>query len=214
MKKNVISVAAFIFLISCTRNTKENQPKPQDTYFPMNIGNTWVYKQYYIQDETIDSLKTELERGNDTVTILKDTMCNGKTYKLIHHTSDFLNHRPYTELLRDSSNYLVNQYGQVFFSPKYLDSDTIYSYNEYYDSKLFYSVKLYMLNNLIEVVVPAGTFKAVGVEQKITYGNPYPNPEKPKYCYAPNVGLVLLEHKYLSTNNINFRSKLISYKLK
>lgn len=212
MKKSVISVAAFIFLLSCKNNT--TVPTPKDNYIPMNVGTHWVYRNYRIDDERIDAQKTEHDMGLDTVTVLKDSIHNGNTYKVIQHSNYILNQQSTQELLRDSANHLVNQRGQVLFSPNYIESDTIYSYNEYYESELVFSYKLYMLNNLIDVVVPAGTFKAVGVEQKITYGSPYPNPEKPKYCYAPNVGLVLREYKYLGSNNINFRSKLVSYKLK
>jgi hypothetical protein len=210
MKKSVITITVLAtLLLACKSKISNVDPSINETYFPLNVGNQWVYQNTEIYK--VDTLTVEHDKGMDTVVVKKDTTLNGKLYSKLVHTNPFISSVK-IELLRDSSGYLVNEKGIVLFSPNFLNHDTIYSYNLSSDSLIFAGWKNVMINSNVDIIVPAGNFSTNGYEV-ISY-NGRTNNERPRILYAKNVGIVLYEAKYLSTDIVNFRNKLISYKIK
>src|SRR5204862_5970033 len=118
-------------------------------YTQLNTGNYCVYELH-----RIDSGTTDLILSIDTCFDLGDSMINGNTYKVVVNFTPFS--IPNTTCLRDSSGYLVNEGGIVYYKEN-LTNDTlsIINYPTIYDS---YNI---IYHSTDPVIVPAGTFSDV-----------------------------------------------------
>lgn len=143
MKKISLTLITFLFLLyACKKNNdgpSSPSPEPEITineFFPMNIGNYWVYK-FVNKDVNGDVL------GNiiyDTLKIVSDTTINS------HNYFQFTTNKPTSNtqfLRRDSSGYIVDVNGDIKLYPYAnegvfnfhyltLNGDTVYSYWEEY----------------------------------------------------------------------------------
>jgi hypothetical protein len=82
-----------------------------DYVHPNTIGSFWVYEWYEIRT---DSPEEQLNRI-DTITVIGDTLINGKEYK-IYQGSYFGTNDIRTNYQRDSNGYIIDTSGHVIYS--------------------------------------------------------------------------------------------------
>jgi len=193
--KRIILVAVFAVLAfaSCKKESN-NQEEPQQSvleYFPLEIGNYWVYEKAGCDStwENCNSISI------DTNTITKDTVINGFTYFKLEG-KQLLSDTPV--FLRDSSNYLVTDNGNIYLSIADFNviSDTNYLIIRPGDT-LYYSYHQ-MINHPNNIQVPAGSFDCIdhklSIFRKADNFNIEYNTHK---MFAPNIGLVYENAMYI-----------------
>lgn len=124
MKRLFLALLLFTALLSCKKEkTEPNCPAPDAPGFvvPSTIGSYWVYEIW-----SIDSLGNSTQLSyTDTVTLIGTENLNGHTY--LKYSGDFMG----TSSIwyeRDSSGYIVDNYGKIMYS--YLENVDIADYTE------------------------------------------------------------------------------------
>jgi len=202
-----------ILLASCKKDDSsvQNIPVEKNSYFPLKIGNYWIYKHY-----DIDQLgnETEMDR-TDSVLITRDTIIDSKQYFVLEG-KDY----PYNknwgilDCLRDSSGYIVNEKGQIKFSSGNF-SDTLASKVDVMNGDTLYALtyKMERVTNL--VTVPAGEFDVLNFKGTVTTPQQYRGIDNPRFIdnlYAENVGKVLQTYFYLLEPIIH-EKRLVNYNI-
>lgn len=207
----VFTIAACT-LLACKKKDPEVEPKPKDTYFPLAVGNQWVYDTYSVSNDDEETLLPDLR---DTIRVEKDTLINGKSYFLLRSSFTPNNdiHLIFADMfntaLRDSSGYIVNSDGVVCFSPDFKSHDTLRTY-----VGRDISYKEVMTDPNKKITVPAGTFKVLAMERHIWVNTP-PSPRRLHHKYfAKNVGPIYNHAFYMSDGKDVYRKKLVAYHLK
>lgn len=197
---------------------KENSNPPIDpvveaNYFPLEIGNYWIYDHY-----DIDSLGNETKRNRtDSVILSRDTIINGNQYFVLEGTN-----YPYdggrwgiVDVLRDSSGYIVSANGKIKFSVDNF-TDTLASKFEISGQDTLFVLTYQMEEITNQVVVPAGEFEALNYKGTVITTNPNQGVKNPRYLnnyFADNVGKVLQTYFFLSSPIIS-EKRLVRYKIK
>ena len=77
MKRTVISISIAVLIFSCSES-ETNIPLQEDSnFYALNVGNSWVYKNYRLNDQT----NTYLDTGViDSINIVSREDVNGTTY--------------------------------------------------------------------------------------------------------------------------------------
>jgi hypothetical protein len=97
----IIFIAFLIGLMSmlaCKKDQKTSQnpstnPILVADYFPMAIGNYWVYENHVNTNGAV-----EVINENDSIVIIGDTLINDKNYLFLNHTNNLIIHLPYTSI--------------------------------------------------------------------------------------------------------------------
>jgi len=210
-----LALTAFLF-IACkkekiettTCNQSQTQETQENTYvFPTTIGSYWVYEWYQI-----DSLGTETAMTTiDSVFITGDTLINNELFTV--YSESFLGN-PSIRFKRDSSGYIIDQYGGIEYS--YVDFNTTFDgwNNPEYTSSF----------NMIDmtttpITVLAGVFKTIERRKSISKfdgstisscaGNTVIYPTN----YASGIGKVRFVTSYISSIPLchHFEQRLINY---
>lgn len=207
-RSSIIILIAFLILPSCKES---NTPTPENSvldYFPLTIGNYWVYER-----SSCDSTWTDCNSLSiDTSRITKDTLINGFTYFKIEGKNLVGNSTPV--FLRDSGDYLVNSMGYIHVS---IDEINSLLYEEYITNSAQTDTLYYIISEMIgypnSVVVPAGTFNCIDnrttlfrVKEGINEGVSAHN------YYTKNVGRVY-ENVLFTSSLGGFKRELISYNI-
>ena len=211
MKKVFFSAFAFLFiLIGCEK--EEDNPVMQGTQNPPNsigdyvkidsVGNSWVYAH-----SRMDSNNTVLDSWVDSISVARDTAINGISYKyvpgyIIHENSN---------LLRDSSGFLVNSNGERLLKVNNLP-DTI----DIATSPQWDRVKI---SEVVPggITTPAGTFPDVIKTTVYFYlqppMNPSFNPVIFEMYFAKDVGLIREKYSYAASQVFgeHFQRELTAY---
>ncbi|PWJ43195.1 hypothetical protein [Sediminitomix flava] len=212
MRKLFLIGLVFTLLFSCDKDDSSLTSPSLGNYFPLAIGNYWVYEHYQI-----DSLGNEIRRNQlDSVIISRDTLINGLQYFVLEGNYSFFNNEEHwgiIDILRDSASYLVNDKGRIRFSATNF-TDALDSFVETYQGDTIF-VTTYQMDDLeSQVIVPAGEFETLnykGTTLDFTLGT-----QSPVYnnCYyAKNVGKVLESCTALNLP-ILLEKRLIRYKVK
>jgi hypothetical protein len=160
----IIFIAFLIGLMSmlaCKKDQKTSQnpstnPILVADYFPMAIGNYWVYENHVNTNGAV-----EVINENDSIVIIGDTLINDKNYFIFESYKQPYN-SPSLYFYRDSSNYIVDQNGSIIFTTENagqvifeeidrIDADTVTYQSNYVDLRV---------NN---VLLPAGNFEAISL---------------------------------------------------
>lgn len=187
MIKRLLFFASSLLLlfISCTKQEdvtidKLNGGGETESFTPMKVGNYWVYDVSWV-----DSMGMVEFIEMDSTYIAGDTMLNGNMYSIFKTSSSFI----YTQYLRDSAQYLVDETGQKFFSPTNF-SDKLYEtafVNGSGDTTSYTYRKMIIPLGPTHCLV--GSFDALDAE--MTRYLPFVNrTSKAHALYAPGVGLV------------------------
>ena len=211
MKRIILLALIVSVALAMCKKDDSNDPDPLPTetvlnYFPLNIGNYWVYER-----SACDSSWTDCTlQSTDTSFITKDTIINGFNYfKLVGiNLVGYQN----TTFLRDSLNYIIDHVGNIFVS----DTDFESIINEEYvinnNDTLFHWYSR-MQEELYSVVVPAGNYDCL--DRKMSFFRKQENFEKEfnTHClYAKNVGPVYQNNMYASSGS-GFKQELIDFKI-
>ena len=108
-------LALSLLFVSCKKEEKGTDQTPitkASDYFPMSVGNYWVYEMF-----EIDTNGNEVNMGwLDSIYVSEKEVIRGETYYLFESG----NRGPggcFTTSVRDSSGYLVNWEGTILFAP-------------------------------------------------------------------------------------------------
>lgn len=213
----------FLFLFaSCEKDDSTGfNPEAEEAlnYFPLETGNSWVYKNY-----EIDSVGNETDLNiMDSVVVTRDTLINGNLYYVLEGTNYPLNIDPFTgenwstlAILRDSSGYLVNHKGEIMLSVDNF-TDTLFMQMATNGEDTIHTIT-YQMEKPDELInVPAGKFEVINFKGTVYNLSPHKNPaiKNPRYInyyYANNVGKVLQTYFYLNGTS-TFEKRLVRYHL-
>ncbi len=137
----IVFLLTAILLISCKK--EQTDPVPDVSYasaIQLKVGNYWIYENKILQISS-NSITYDTD---DSVFISKDTIVNGKLYYKLGNIYGW-------KLVRDSSGYIVDHEGYVFFSAINF-KDTIYRH-------IGEQSRGFMTEKNKETVVPAGVYK-------------------------------------------------------
>jgi hypothetical protein len=155
MKKLFLLACIVVLLSSC----QKEEPKPSDStpkanYFPLKIGNYWVYDLYQVDPLGNETLSNRI----DSVIVKRDTIIRNTQYYVLEN---FREHSPRYTFLRDSSGYVVDEKGIICFSA--INFTDILAFKEEYrnDGILLYTLTYKMEKVDNPVILPAGRFDDV-----------------------------------------------------
>ncbi|MBI3502655.1 MAG: hypothetical protein HY063_12765 [Bacteroidetes bacterium] len=171
---------------------------PVVPFVPLTAGSFWIYDYYHL-----DTNKIETYINRDTIRIIKDSIINGKTYAVFHGSCEYKCSNCMT-LRRDSSGYLVNEKGFVYFSATNF-ADTLENLS---DSTGLFFFKMTHKDSAISV--PAGAFQTYDYERILHYYWDSRPPQHCHYFYANGVGIVKSQWKYYNSSNY-WLAKLVNY---
>lgn len=212
MKKFLLLSLVITSLLGCENDSEEVTSGKVTEYFPMKIGNYWVYEHYRVD---MFGNKTKLPLV-DSVVVTNDTLINGKTYYVFEGTDYFRHGTEWgiTGIYRDSSDCIVNPKGEIKLSLSNF-SDTLHQAVLEYDSQEYAEIIYKMQDKKKKIEVPAGTFDALNFQGKfIANENFIPSGvENPRYLnnyYSKGVGLVSKNYFYFTGEHV-FEVKLSKY---
>jgi hypothetical protein len=210
MRKFIALIMAVSFMSSCK---KEDDIKTKIGYFPLSIGNYWIYQEFMIDTSGNEIANSKL----DSVIIKRDTIINDKKYFVFEGTN-----YPFTargnwgivDILRDSSGYIVNQNGTVLFTrDNFTDTIAYHAVTdmENGDTLVLMTYQMDKMNKII--TVPAGSFDALNYRGTVTTSMNTPGIKYPRYLniyYADGVGKILYTYFYVQSPTI-YEKRLVRY---
>lgn len=202
---NYCLLLAILSLFSC-KQEDDLLPTEDIDFYALTVGNTWIYDNYSID---IDGTTTQLTR-KDTMSITAETIINGETYFLFEGTQFGT---PQSYYRRDSSGFLVDETGTIFFSStafnQELKRDTLNIGN------VVGLVNSFSISNTqIDITTDAGTFNCYNFKGEIMALDPdYPHGTRESdHFYSPTIGLIWEELPYYSSPR-SVQLRLVEYQI-
>ncbi len=202
----IIATITIASLVSCNNKGNTADPIKQESvlaYYPLTVGNLWIY-----QTSSCDSTWENCDYTSiDTNIVAKDTLINGLTYFKIEGKK-LVGSEPH--FLRDSLDYIVDNYGKVRFSNK--DFSTIF--NEEFvisDNDTIYHWYYKMQEDPIVVELPFRTFTCL--DNKLSFFRKKENFEfefNGHSFYSKGFGLVY-ETALFASSTGGMKRELIDY---
>jgi len=170
MKSIVLLVSVLLCVYSCKKSdplelktdslaTKINS-QINASYFPMAVGNYWVYQEFWQTDSGYVSWGV-----TDSTTISKDTVINGnKYYKFEYYdntNSPTIKYQGSSNYLRDSCSYIVQRDGLKILSLNNFTDTLRKGVKMLNDDIILYQYSIKMEKIKDKITVPAGTFDNV-----------------------------------------------------
>ncbi len=183
-----------------------NPPAAVPNFFPMSIGNYWIYDVV-----RVDSNGTEtLLNYSDTIRIIGDTSYNSNIYYSIEQDR-FLTTQALKDTIyrRDSSGYLVNLEGRISFSAD--DYHTIFHTWEIPQANI--KVDYFVDDSLYTYNVPAGNFDClnyVGLVQYLDPASTFPD-RYMNTAYSNNIGIIFQNEIFASSLATEYQRRLREY---
>lgn len=193
-------------------NDNDNQNNPTyDNYFPLKIGNYWVYQYNKLDTNGNETLLQII----DSNWVDRDTIINNHTYFIIGGSSfGYTNPDGINYMIRDSNGHFVNQYGQILLSAT--NFSTKFNLNSIYtgtDTLVDLYDQMFKTTNLVNV--PAGDFNVINKRTTITYRQKVPGVDSIRYShsyFSKNVGNIYSTILFYSNPTI-YEKKLLRYKI-
>lgn len=212
MRKLFVFGLAIALLASCKKDSNPGENGENQSYFPLEIGNYWVYQHY-----NIDALGSETETDKtDSIIVSRDTLINEYVYYILEGTN-----YPYrsgrwgiVDIVRDSNGYLVNYKG-ITQCAQNNSSDILASKTEIIGQDTLYTLSYQMENMSENITVPAGIFDVLNYKGTVISKEEIPGIQNPRYLnnyYAKNVGKVLESYFYFNSKTYS-EKRLIRYKV-
>jgi len=206
MKTSTILTFAFLAMAawSCKKNTEELVQSGYVDYYQLKVGNYWIYEGF-----TIDSTGVATSTGKfDSAYIEKDTIIRGYTfYKLYERPFAYLLTSELS-LVRDSSGYLVNNYGKI------LSSNNDFSNVLFTDTSnsILYIGYLKMTGKDSVVSCPSGDYQTITSRLKVVPTQPNDtHPIRYSYSvYARSIGKIK-SHGFFYSGYKTMESRLLRY---
>jgi len=204
-----------LFFLSCEKtdpNSGVDDPDQEDIldYFPLSIGSTWVYQNVDIDSDGQERIRAE----TDSILISRDTLINDMLYYVFEGRSYPFNGGDWgvIDILRDSSGYIVNTFGEVEFSLRNF-SDTLHLERQMHGDEILFTLSYRMENENESVSVPAGVFNVLDFKGTVTSEKEMegiPNPRYIHNLYAIGAGKVLKTYFYFSSSG-HSEKRLLRY---
>ena len=200
MKKLIfLGVITLLFYNACKKDsstavTSDQEINKKDTYFPMKVGNYWVYEIFEVDTS---GNETVINRP-DSIYIAGDTIINGEKYFIFKGPVQWWgNNIDSAEYKRDSCRNIVDNYGIISLSNTNF-SDTLYSfYIQSFPGDTLFHIWYKMENIATPFYTKCGNFDVVDYRgTMVDYKNRYLKTQLkyPRYIhhyYAKNIGLVM-----------------------
>ncbi len=174
-------------MASC-KKTEDAAPVAEtyDDYSGLKVGSYRIYNTYQIDENGKESL---IPNYLDSICITGDRVISGNKY---YEESLFTNGNfQYKRYFRDSLHYLVDAYGQIYYSSTDFQNIIKSDYEVYMDT--FCKWEFFMVDKGKFNTVPAGTFNTITSRYKI-YWYPMENGTYPirnaDKIYAKGIGLI------------------------
>ncbi len=220
--KRLLWIGVLVLLTMSCEELETPIEEPTQNYYPLEIGNYWVYNHFRI--DTLQ-IKTEIPHM-DSVIIERDTVINNKKYYILEGTNYITGgvnrHWEIIDMLRDSLGYIINHKGDIKFS---LDNftDTLFQKVFYFpiaydtpgsDTAAIITFKMEMVNE--PIVVNAVEFNEVlnfkGTLQSYRVPSYIDNPRSQDIYFAKDVGKII-ETFYYHSYPFRFEKRLVRYKI-
>lgn len=214
MRRLVVVFFLAAALISCKKEKTDpidNNPETDQTdYFPLSIGNYWIYQHF-----EIDSLNHETEKQVfDSIAITADTIYRNNKYYVLEGTNYPFNGGQwgFIEMLRDSSGYIVNQNGIIKFTDDNF-VDTLAFKTEVHNGDTLYTLFYKMEKPSDNIEVPLGSFNVLNYRGTLNSSMEIQGSQNPRYLntfYADSVGKILETYFFLHSPLTN-EKRLVRY---
>ena len=151
----LVGMMSSLALASCKKD--ENKPSVTTNYFPLAVGNYWVYNVYRTNLSTgKDSLI-----GTDSTYVKKDTLIKNQKYFILFDNSAFQSFSGL--ILRDSANCILenrNSESSIFLNSASF-TDTVVKWHKSINNPMEKGsfIKMYKINN--SIVVPSGNYNNI-----------------------------------------------------
>jgi hypothetical protein len=194
------------FVSSCERGPVFQEFYDPFEYFPIEVGNYWVYKSSYTTtDGTITST------GVDTIWVIGDTTIYGTKYYRLK--GSWMGGRPYHELLRYVlGERVMNPQGKIWYQGSKF-GENINSYASFNGRDTTYSERFYMFEPENPVDIGLGTFETVALKGVYREPQQFDGPVMiSEWHYAFNIGLVKAITDYLQEDYF-IEMELVDYRV-
>ena len=200
-------LALILVFASCQKDQKTlvsdtgKSTKASD-YFPMAVGNYWIYENYSIDSNGVETRLNQL----DSVFVSGTFMENGHTYFTIESQYNVCLRGAF----RDSLGYLVTPSNHIQFAPDDF-SDSLAIYMDFIDGDTLYVGVSKMEKVSGSIVAQAGNFHALlcRTSYEVRADAPLKSRDLLEYR-SPNVGVVIRQYAGLM-NPVTFESRLVRY---
>jgi hypothetical protein len=208
MRRLIIIAFVLPILFSCNKENNEIEPSEVLTYFPLEIGNYWIYQHY-----KIDTLGNEtILEAIDSITITKDTLIRGDNFFIFEGHSDMGFCDLDGSVLRDSSGYLVDSAGNIFFAESNF-TDTLLTYAAFIDGDTVYTIDYKMEQHDIDVITPAGSFEVLNYRGTLIMHEEVEDLPSTRYMnnfYSKDVGKIVSTYLFMSVP-YTYERRLVRY---
>jgi hypothetical protein len=193
MKKLVVLVMALtIWLFACKKD--EDKTIPRVDNMPLAVGNYWVYEVFNVDSDDVATSTGQF----DTCRIISNQAIDGKIYFNFEHYPIFQNNQDIVQL-RDSSGFLVNPSGTVYYAEA--DYETVFSTTTNITPAFTTSSKMDWKDQTH--TVPFGTFSQTGtmlMTANITEpGYQWPTTRYGYTVFAKDVGIIKRRYFFFNT---------------
>lgn len=207
-KFNILVRVLLFFLVSLLIVSCDNDdPANIDALIPtpiisLEIGNYWIYQTYLEDMDGVFQPKSSL----DSMFVESSEMVNGNEYFLIKNYSLG---GPSNAIfrVRDSIGYLVNDSGEIEYSPKDDGSVLFENVIPYHDIANIYVS--YTLESTVNLDTPAGSFEARKIVGNFDFSETdFECDNQNSSYYVEDIGRVREDLFYASTCNVLYRELL------
>ena len=212
MKRSILLIFVLTLVFaSCEKDNTEQTPQaPQESvldYFPLQVGNYWVYER-----SGCDSTWTDCTViSTDTCIIVGDMIFGDFIYYNIVGVNPV--GQPTSEFIRDSLDYIIDNYGNIYFS----NSDFENKLNEEFvtngDGDTIFHWYYQMQKELYNIEVPNGNFDCM--DNKMSFYRKVDDFEKElntHQLYSKNVGPVFKQSMFAHSGS-GFKQELVDYRI-
>lgn len=212
----IIGVAVTSLFSACKEDNEEVNspvplPKQAAAYSNLKTGNYWVYQRFTVDTNGNATALQEF----DSCYVEKDTLIGGKTYHKMCRPNPYFAEMS-TSYLRDSLQYVVNQYGVILFSV--LDFSSIFkmSYLVISGDDTIARIENRMGDKDVVTAVPAGIFTTSSFDVVYNFYPKWSNSgavRKVQTRYAKHVGIVSEVLPFFMSNPDYTERRLVRYRL-
>lgn len=185
-------ILSTLLFVACDNDDDdvENPITQTQKYFPLHVGNYWVYDVYNIDN----GIEKKVQK-QDTIKISEEIIAGGQTYYNVEIHDYSQRWRPYVTL-RDSSGYLVTPTGRKFFSNTLFDTVINEYHNLVSPTDTLHSEYRKMRQVQEPLNTAFGDFNVLDIENEVLIPN---RPNKFTHCYfAKNIGIVMKTYCYIN----------------
>lgn len=209
MKYSIVLFLCFCFVLFSCKKKKDETTTVNGTpflssnqYFPMAVGNYWIYQLVTIDTNGVETIDPLL----DSVYISKDSVINGKTYFEVTGMV-FFQAPSWKRYYRDSLQFVVDEFGTLIYAPEYF-TDTMR-----FDTVPTTYTSFQIMKHLDSLVtVPYGNFITSSAERTVNLIPPYPwaNPRFTHTLFSQYTGVVN-ESRFFVSSPDYMEGRLVRY---